>query len=1743
MQENSNYSKLNMVGSDNLFTDSDSTGRGLRWPRIFGTKLPYEEIVWENRTAKITKGDGTIVFEQKDVEVPNFWSQTATDIVASKYFRGQLNTPDREFSAKQMIDRVAKTIGYWGLKDGYFASSEDCENFILDLTWILINQYAAFNSPVWFNVGVHEKPQCSACQPYRALVSTPRGFFKIGEIVENNLVGLPVYDSHGVTKVVAVKNNGIKRVLKIKLKNGSFIEVTGDHLVKAVYERRTKSDWFRADQLKNGMRLHLYPHRSISDNVGVSDYGYNFQFATVTGFASQTFKDLTVIKHDIASQIKISEAALAGWLQADGFVGKYDHGTNRSLTLEFLTVNEDEKNWVLAHLKNVFPDIHAKIRITRTKLGTPITRIRLYGKNLESFVNKYDLLNRRDNIRVPDILWKSGREAISAYLRSVFQAEGFVSIRKINGQEAGRLAIATISKNWMQDIQILLLGLDIYSRVKRKEEKRPNRMDLYELAISNGSEKKKFQEVIGFISNEKQTKLISSLTLRNQKNIGNLREEEIVSIDDMGEQIVYDIQTESGEYLSNNIAVHNCFILAVEDNMQSILDWYRDEGWIFKYGSGAGTNLSKLRSSREPLSKGGFSSGPVSFMKGADGVANSIRSGGTTRRAAKMVILNVDHPDIKNFIYCKKIIEDMTKALIRSGIKDSITADIFDPYTLLPYQNANNSVRVNDEFMRAVQADGYWNLKSITTGEAVETIKARELMDWVADATWHSADPGIQYDTTINEWHTCPNTGRINASNPCFTGDTLIYTDRGLIRFDELHHHFNSGEKIKVYTHDITNKNKPENTVSLTEPLRVTTTGINPVYKLTFSNGIEVKVTENHRFWTKKGWIKAKDLNKNDKVAVLDKDIDFYRSSLKINADLEKIYESGWGGRQTRQFKKINLPKVWTSPFAEYVGYMVGDGSLVEAKDAQHRLSTASVVFGSQEEADELLPRFESMIQLMNVQPQTVAIPNGTIQLRVNRTPFVRFMKEIGVKDERAHFKRVPPSIFQAPKHIIAGFLRGLFSADGCVYNGKNYRYVGLGSVSKEILLEAQQLLLSFGIQSKIYPINKEPKSTFSYIKKDGTIMRYDSKPAYDLRIAGPSILVFKEKIGFLLTSKQEKLDRVIKDHGFYKTNKKGQLRLKNIKFLGEELTYNLTEPKNHSYIVNGVIVANCSEYMHLDNSACNLASLNLLKFLKMGGKFDIDLFRKAVDTMITAMDIIVDNASYPTEKIGENARNYRELGLGYANLGATLMVLGLPYDSEKGRILAGQITSLMCGEAYRMSTTLSEIKGPFAGYELNRDPMLGVIAKHLGESEKLFETSEMLGIEDGDLHLASRLVWRDALDLGRKYGIRNSQATVLAPTGTIAFLMDCDTTGVEPELALVKYKKLVGGGTLKLVNNQIPLSLRRLGYSNEQIEDISKYLMDKETIEGAPHLKEEHVSVFDCSFKAQNGERSINYMGHIKMMSAAQPFISGAISKTVNLPAEATVDDIKNVFMEGWRLGLKAIAVYRDGSKSIQPLNTKKEENNALVEKVNGYTRIKLPDERPSITHKFNVGGFESYLTVGFYPDTMKPGETFLVAAKEGSTVSGLFNTIATLISMCLQSGIPLKTLVRKFKDVRFDPAGFTNNPEIPTAKSITDYVFRYLGMKYLKPEDKEELFGPDYTHNESVEVKETVHKSKSDSLLAELVSKQVVSIQINGNGKASSHTLITDAPACVQCGTLMVRAGSCYSCPNCFATTGVCN
>jgi ribonucleoside-diphosphate reductase alpha chain len=952
----------------------NATQRGITMRRLF-TKPgihPFDEVEWELRTASIQNEKGQAIFEQRNVEVPVDWSQTATNIVASKYFHGKLGTPERESSVRQLISRVADTIAQWGVDDGYFRAEEDAANFHDELVHLLVRQKASFNSPVWFNCGLWHK-----------------------------------------------------------------------------YHRNSPaSGWY--------------------------------------------------------------------WESATGGVKK-----------------ETE-----------------------------------------------------------------------AYRHPQCSA---------------------------------------------------------------------------------------------------------------------------------------CFINSVQDNLDSILTLAKTEGMLFKWGSGTGTNLSSLRSSVEPLSGGGIASGPLSFMKGYDAFAGVIKSGGKTRRAAKMVILNIDHPDIIDFINCKAKEERKAWALVDAGYDKAIDGEA---YSSIFFQNANNSVRVSDEFMKAVVEDREWTTREVSTGKPAKTYRARALMKMIADAAWQCGDPGMQFHTTINKWHTSKATAPINASNPC-------------------------------------------------------------------------------------------------------------------------------------------------------------------------------------------------------------------------------------------------------------------------------------------------------------------------------------------------------------------------------------------------------------------------SEYMFLDDSACNLSSLNLMKFLTPEGEFDVESFRHAVDVMITAQEIIVDNASYPTEKIAVNSHDFRPLGLGYANLGALLMANGLPYDSDGGRDFAAAITALMHGEAYLQSSRIAAELGPCAGYPLNRDPFLGVIEMHRQALGKINAHNV-----PGNLFESARKTWDDCLGNGMKYGYRNAQVTVLAPTGTIGFMMDCDTTGVEPDLALVKIKKLVGGGVIKIVNNVIPTALLKLGYTPQQSSDIVSYIDQHGTIEGAPGLKAEHLPVFDCSLKPANGKRSIHYMGHVRMMSAVQPFLSGAISKTVNMPEEATPDEIANVYAEGWRLGLKAIAIYRDGSKRSQPLNTAKGRESAKQESgvrsqesgdiqslapspqplaPSRPYRRKLPDERRAITHKFAVGAHEGYLTVGHYDDG-PPGEIFITMAKEGSTVSGLMDSFATAVSLALQYGVPLKVLCDKFSHMRFEPSGWTNNPEVRYAKSIMDYIFRWMAYKFL-PKDAQPSEDASVASLNGSEVEKAAGLA---SQFTQAAGGPGILASETGQAGLAGVVHSEDAPPCSDCGAIMVRSGACYKCLNCGSTSG---
>jgi len=1066
--------------------------KGLTLCRVYTREgvHPYDEITWERRDVVMTNWrDGSVNFEQHGVEFPDFWSVNAANIVTTKYFRGAVGTPQREWSLKQLVDRVVGTYTAAGREHGYFATEQDAEIFDHELKHALVHQIFAFNSPVWFNVGTLSPQQVSACQPYHAPVSTPAGPVPIGSLVAADAVGTKVYDAHGTTRIVATKANGVKEVLRLHTTCGQVLEATADHLV------------WRATDLEHG------------------------------------------------------EFTVAGFLRAGD------------------------------HLLRVQPEVGG-----------------------------------------------SDRELL-----------------------------------------------------------------------------------------------------------------DISKVENLGPMEVFDIQTESGEYLSGNVRVHNCFILAVDDTMDSILEWYREEGLIFKGGSGAGVNLSRIRSSKELLSSGGTASGPVSFMRGADASAGTIKSGGATRRAAKMVVLDVDHPDIEEFIETKAREEEKVRVLRDNGFDMDLGGkDIVS----VQYQNANNSVRVSEEFMRAVESGGMFDLNARTTGEPLAQVDAKGLFRKMAQAAWECADPGIQYDGTINDWHTCPESGRITASNPC-------------------------------------------------------------------------------------------------------------------------------------------------------------------------------------------------------------------------------------------------------------------------------------------------------------------------------------------------------------------------------------------------------------------------SEYVHLDNSSCNLASINLLKFLRDDDTFDVEKFEKLTELIITAMDISICFADFPTQKITETTRAYRQLGIGYANLGALLMATGHAYDSDGGRAIAAAITSLMTGVAYRRSAELAGVVGTYDGYARNATAHKRVIGKHLAASAAI----RTLGGMDEPILTAANEAWAQCQATGEQNGYRNAQASLLAPTGTIGLMMDCDTTGIEPDLALVKFKKLVGGGSMQIVNQTVPRALKNLGYQPEQAEAIVEYIAENSHVVDAPGLRTEHYEVFDCAM----GERAISPMGHVRMLAAVQPLLSGSVSKTVNMPETATVEDIEKIYFEGWKLGLKALAIYRDNCKVGQPLSVAKKKTAEAAEPAPTATahdvrpvRRRLPKKRPAQVTRFSVAGAEGYMTASSYPDDGL-GEVFLKLGKQGSTLAGVMDAFSVAISISLQYGVPLEKWVEKFTNMRFEPAGLTDDPDIRIASSVMDYVFRRLALDYLPYETRLELGVLSAAERAAqLDAEESGGADQPDTTeMAQSAPVEKVQHQepdSRGPGQAapaaephsstelieSQQGRVADAPLCLTCGTKMRPAGSCYVCEGCGSTSG---
>ncbi|MEA2827920.1 MAG: ribonucleoside-diphosphate reductase alpha chain [Actinomycetota bacterium] len=1438
----------------------EQTGIGIR--RHFSTEGidPYDEVTWERRDARIVNfRDGTVAFEQRDVEFPVGWSQNATNIVAQKYFRGTLGEPEREWSLKQVINRVVSTVTAWGRRDGYFVDGAEADAFRDELTTLLLHQRAAFNSPVWFNIGVMGAPQqASACQPYDALVSTPEGLVPIGRLVARGAVGAKVFDAHGLTQVVAVKGNGRKPVLRLHTKAGYQLDVTADHLVWRA-SGDASGRFVPAGELRAGDQLEW--HRTESHGEG-----------------------------EISRQA-VAEAALAGWLQGDGFVGRYE-GTNRSRIIEARiiearTVTPAEKAWVLDAIDTVFPDVHRhERRVVTVDTSLDCRRTRLDGAPLDDFVERWDLVTRGVDMTVPEHLFTAPLPVVAAYLRSLFQAAGYVSVRP----PGAVIGLGMISHSLVRGVQSLLLRFGIFSRVRLAADARSDREGSLVLSIRTAGDRRRFADEIGFVDPAPAARLEAGLELpglaaRPTKRL------EIERVEELGETEVYDIQTESGEYLSGNVRVHNCFILAVDDTMRSILNWYTEEGIIFQGGSGSGVNLSNIRSSYEHLKGGGTASGPVSFMRGADASAGTIKSGGKTRRAAKMVILNADHPDVEDFIWCKAVEERKARVLRDNGF--DMDLDGKDSHST-QYQNANNSVRVTDDFMQAVVDDADWHLRAVTTGDPIRTVKARELFRQIAEAAWECADPGMQFDTTINKWHTASNTGRINGSNPCcFTGDMLVDTSWGLVPIGQLQKTAAAGQDLPLaWSFDHVTGESEFRTI-----LRAWVAGLTDrLVDVRTAAGLVLRCTPEHRFLTvARGYVEAQALVTGEQLRCIDA-----------------------------------------------LGGYIDD-------------SVASV--------------------------DTVTLDS---------------------------------------------------------------------------------------------PV-----------------------PVYDLEVDGT--------------------------HNFCVTAD--------------------TQDADHAVVVHN------SEYMHLDNSACNLASLNLLRFLNDDGSFDVEGFRAAIRVVFTAQEILVGNADYPTERIADTSRRFRQLGLGYANLGALLMALGVAYDSEAGRAWAGAITALMTGEAYATSARTAARMGPFAGYAQNKEPMNRVLGMHRDE----------LGVIDTSLApspvlAAARDAWDDAVGLAEVYGVRNSQATVLAPTGTIGLMMDCDTTGIEPDLGLCKTKKLVGGGTMSIVNQTVPRALRRLGYGPEQVNDILAYIDEQKSILGAPHLSAGHLSVFACSM----GDNVIHYLGHVKMMAAVQPWISGAISKTVNVPESMSVDEVEQLHIESWRLGLKALAIYRDNCKVGQPLSSTKTDKaiaeaaaklieTVVVQQHQAPDRERLPRMRNSKTFSFRVADCHGYVTVGEYDDG-RPGEIFLRVAKQGSTLAGIMDAFAISVSHGLQYGVPIRAFVDMYTNMRFEPAGMTDDPDIRFASSLVDYIFRRLAVEYLTHQERVDLgiltvgerMQPTLP---GVEEEATPNAMGSDVIpdpvapvakAAAAIAKAVPAVAAAPQPQAS------DAPYCYQCGMVMQRAGACFVCSSCGTTSG---
>jgi len=1392
---------------------------------------PFESVTFERRDALIEGTDGKLVFEQRDVSFPTDWSQNATNIVAQKYFSGQLGSEDREWSVKQLIGRVVEKIGSEGLKNGYFDNPLQQQTFEHELAHILVHQMAAFNSPVWFNVGVEGVPQqgsaCFILHIEDSLEDITRWYAEEAKIFQNgsgaglNLSALRAseeplsrggYSSGPVTFMRAADASagtitsggrclapeqmvytatGPISVKKLADNGEDFVIFSYDPPARR-YKAKTARAW------KQPFKKQLVQIRTDKGSFKLSaDHPVRLSTGSFVEAGQLTagqslFAGTISYTHDGYLRIGLKDGlktkARLHRLVAEDILGKDITG------MSVHHIDENPFNNTPSNLDVMTQSEHATLHGRRTaELGNHI------------FQHKSFPRSGADNPMHSESDFWNDADRVVAY-------KGLQSKILLNdGDRASKMQHAAAQQKMLNTaFKILNSGYSI---------------DNFEDYVAGR------KELMGHIPSIK--KLRETIDQRFGSYDAFLRQvaannHRVIEVSLLAESEVYDVEVDCPTADDKSADSGHNFLI-----------------WDSKDRTGSGIVVSN------------------------------------TRRAAKLIALDVDHPDIEYFIWCKADEEKKARALAASGFDMSLnTPEGERNWASLQYQNANNSVRLSDEFLKAVEADADFELTARKSGEPVKTVKARDLLYQMADAAWECADPGVQYDTTINSWHTCPNHSRITASNPCcFTGETLVDTVEGKIRFDELERRSQAGEEMP--------------------------------YALAWD-------TEKRR------------------------------------AVLHRIKRAWIAGQEAR---------------------------IIEVETDQG--------------------------------------------IKLQCTPEHRFLTHSG-------------------------------------------EYV-----------EAQKL--TFGTQ---------------------------------LRISGGSL--------------GKPTDQLVNDS------------VSGIRFLEEKATvYDLEVEGTHNFAVtsgdaaHSIIVHN-SEYMHVDNSSCNLASLNLMKFRSEDGSFNVESFQHAVRVMFTAQEILISFADYPTPEITKNTHQMRQIGMGYSNLGAYLMASGIPYDSDEGRDIAGAITALTHCGAYSQSARIAERMGPYQEFQANQEAQLRVIRRHRTAANKL-------NLIDGDpgLTKAAKNSGKEMVELAEQHGVRNSQATVSAPAGTISFLMDCDTTGVEPDFALVKYKKLVGGGAMTIVNQTIPHALAKLGYDPHQSAEIVDFISENNSVIEAPHLLEEHYPVFDTAI----GRRAIHHLGHLKMMAAIQPFMSGAISKTVNLPAEVTRQDIFDIYLEAWKMGLKAVAIYRDGTKTAQPLGDGSEDEKAVVSLLGDGLlrgrRRRVPDDGQAIKRRFEInsaisGKVSGHIVVGLFEDGT-PGEVFVNVAQAGSTLRGFIDTWSRLFSMALQYGAPLDDLVAKQAFTQFEPSGFTNDQQISRAKSIPDYVVRWMASRFLDPEIHS-MLGIKTTGNlEQAEEDQDQSRSESESVHPQIK----VSSPVTG-----PRPVITSPQAgtgiCSRCGGMTVQAGQCMTCTSCGDTGG---